>query len=173
MITLVNQANEVRAGISPLFPRLWRYCLVLTSNHDRANDLAQAACLRAIEKADQFVSGTTLDRWLFRIAQRIWFNQLRSEAVRRGNGLSTIDEIEISDPSSDPETNIYARQVLSSVMGLPEAQRLTVLLVYLEGYSYQEAADMLEIPIGTVMSRLSAARTKLSGGTMTKKLNRG
>jgi len=169
----VNHPNEVRNGISPLFPRLWRYCLVLTSNHDRANDLAQATCLRAIEKAHQFASGTTLDRWLFRIAQRIWFNELRSDAVRRGNGLSTIDEIEISDPSADPETNIYARQVLLSVMGLPEAQRLTVLLVYLEGYSYQEAADTLEIPIGTVMSRLSAARTKLSGKSTVEKLKRG
>jgi len=165
--------NEVQAGLPPLFPRLWRYCLVLTSNHDRANDLAQAACLRAIEKAHQFAVGTTLDRWVFRIAQRLWFNELRSEAVRRGGGLSTIDEIDLPDPSADTETNIYARQVLLSVMNLPEAQRATVLLVYLEGYSYREAAETLDIPIGTVMSRLSAARAKLADADAGKKLKHG
>jgi len=169
----VAEQNVVRAGITPIFPRLWRYCLVLTSNHDRANDLAQAACLRAIEKAHQFVDGTTLDRWIFRIAQRLWFNELRSDAVRRGGGLATIDEIDIPDPKSDPETNLYAREVLLSVMGLPEAQRATVLLVYLEGYSYKEAAETLEIPIGTVMSRLSAARAKLADDGNVKKLKHG
>ncbi len=167
------EQNEVQEGITPLFPRLWRYCLVLTSNHDRANDLAQASCLRAIEKAHQFERGTNLDRWLFRIAQRLWFNELRSEAVRRGGGLATLDEIEIPDPKSDTESNLYAREVLLSVMGLPEAQRITMLLVYLEGYSYREAASELDIPIGTVMSRLSAARTKLTGDASFKKLKHG
>ena len=56
------------------------------------------------------------------------------------------------------ETNIFARQVLNKVQALPDKQRLCVLLVYVEGYSYAEAAETLDIPIGTVMSRLSAAR---------------
>lgn len=167
------EQNEVQEGITPLFPRLWRYCLVLTSNHDRANDLAQAACLRAIEKAHQFEKDTNLDRWLFRIAQRLWFNELRAAAVRRGGGLATLDEIEIPDPRPNSETELYAREVLLSVMRLPEAQRMTVLLVYLEGYSYREAAAELDIPVGTVMSRLSAARAKLKSETSLKKLKHG
>ncbi|MEM7429764.1 MAG: RNA polymerase sigma factor, partial [Pseudomonadota bacterium] len=60
------------------------------------------------------------------------------------------------------QANLFARQVLSEVMKLPEAQRVTVLLVYMEGYSYREASEMLDIPVGTVMSRLSAARSKLN-----------
>lgn len=154
--------EEVRKGLQPLFPRLWRYCLALTGSRDRADDLAQAACLRALDKADQFQTGTELDRWMFRLTQRLWLNELRADTVRRGQGLLPIEETDLPDQKNDPQANLFARQVLSQVMKLPEAQRVTVLLVYMEGYSYREASETLDIPIGTVMSRLSAARAKLN-----------
>ncbi|MEM7215613.1 MAG: RNA polymerase sigma factor [Pseudomonadota bacterium] len=154
--------KEVADGLEPLFPRLWRYCLALTSNPDRANDLAQNTCLRAMEKSHLFKQGTKLDRWIFRIAQRLWINEMRSDAVRQGGGLVAIDEIELPDKKSDPETNLFARQLLMEVMKLPEAQRTTVMLVYVEGFSYKDAARILEIPIGTVMSRLASSRAKLA-----------
>ena len=157
-----NSSDEVKQGLAPLFPRLWRYCLVLTGNRESANDLAQATCVRAIEKAGQFQSGTHLDCWVFTMAKRLWLNELRSQAVRRGSGLVQVEEIELEDRTNDPQTNLLHREVLDKVMALPEAQRETVLLVYVEGYSYKEAAEMLDIPIGTVMSRLSAARQKLA-----------
>jgi len=153
--------TEVRQGLKPLFPRLWRYCFVLAGNADRAGDLAQAACLRALEKSHQFTAGTHLDRWIFRIAQRIWLNELRSDAVRRGGGIVAIEEIDLPDKLPDPEANLLTREVLLEVLALPEAQRTVVTLVYVEGFSYKEAAGILDIPIGTVMSRLSAARGKL------------
>lgn len=156
--------KEISDGIPAIYPRLWRYCLALTSNPERANDLAQSTCLKAIEKAEQFEPGTHQDRWMFRIAQRLWINEMRSEAVRRGGGLVTIDEVELPDTkTADQETNLFARQVLMKVMELPEAQRMSVILVYVEGFSYQEAAEILEIPIGTIMSRLSTSRQKLAG----------
>jgi len=145
-----------------IFPRLWRYCLVLSGNRDTAGDLAQATCLRALEKASQFEPGTHLDRWLFRLAQRIWLNELRANAVRRGGGLLSIDEIELPDEKPGTEMNFFASQVLREVYSLPEAQRVAVLLVYVEGFSYKEAAKVLDIPIGTVMSRLAAGRAKIS-----------
>ncbi|MEO9459294.1 MAG: RNA polymerase sigma factor [Lentilitoribacter sp.] len=154
--------KEVEDGIKPIFPRLWRYCLVLTGNKDWADDLAQAVCLKALEKADQYKPGTKLDRWLFTIAHNSWINELRKNAVRTSGGIANVDEIDIPDTKPDPESNILASEVLKEVMALPEAQRVAVILVYIEGYSYQEAADALEIPIGTIMSRLSAARTKLA-----------
>ncbi len=159
----VSQASlaEVQAGIDGVFPRLWRYCLGLTGSRDRADDLAQAACLRAIEKADQFEPGTHLDRWMFRMTQRMWINELRKDAVRMGGGLAPVEEIDLVDEKADPETNLLGREVLNSVMELPEAQRATVILVYVEGYRYLEAAEILDIPVGTVMSRLAAARKKL------------
>jgi RNA polymerase sigma-70 factor (ECF subfamily) len=73
-----------------------------------------------------------------------------------------IEEFEIPDTKPDPESNILAAEVLNQVMALPEAQRTTVMPVYVKGYSYQEASAILDIPISTVMSRLSAARTKLA-----------
>jgi RNA polymerase sigma-70 factor (ECF subfamily) len=153
--------DVVKKELEIFFPRLWRYCLALTGDRSRSDDLAQAACLRAIEKADKFKAGTHFDRWMFRLTQRLWINEIRKEAVRNGGGLSSIDEEDLVDTKPDPEVNLLGREVLLEVMRLPEAQRATLLLVYVEGYSYSEAANLLEIPIGTVMSRLAVARSKL------------
>ena len=157
---LSNQ-EIVKRELGALFPRLWRYCLALTGSRDGADDLAQAACLRAMEKAEQFQAGTHFDRWLFRLTQRLWLNELRKQAVRKGGGLAPIEEVELPDNNPDPEANTLGREVLLGVMALPEAQRTTVLLAYVEGYRYREIAEVLDIPIGTVMSRLAAAREKL------------
>lgn len=153
--------NEIKLGLKPLFPRLWRYCLVITGNHDSANDLAQSACMRALEKADQFKPGTRIDHWVFRIAQRIWLNELRAASVRRGGGMAVLEEQHLPDPAPGPEENLGVREILMQVFTLPEAQRVAFLLVYVEEYSYRETASILDIPVGTVMSRLSAARSKL------------
>ena len=166
----MSDQGGVRDGLNALLPRLWRFCHVLTGDRSSAEDLAQSACLRALERAGQFQPGTRLDHWVFRIAQSVWFNQRRAEKIRRGFGTVRAEEADLATGAADAEANIYLAQVLSSVMGLPEAQRVTVLLVYVEGCSYQEAADMLEIPIGTVMSRLAGARSRLArlrggGGT--------
>ncbi len=75
-----------------------------------------------------------------------------------GGGFVDASEALVFDGSHEIETNILAAQVLKEVGGLPEAQRETVLLVYVEGLSYREAAEVLSAPVGTVMSRLAAAR---------------
>jgi len=151
----------VRDGLAEVAPRLWRYAMALTGRRDVAEDLAQSACLRALEKAEQFEPGTHLDRWMFRIAQRIWLNDLRSQTVRRGGGLVPIEDANLTDNNSSAETNIFVSEVLSHIRALPEAQRSAVMLVYVEGFTYREASDVLEIPIGTVMSRLAAARATM------------
>ena len=99
---------------------------------------------------------------MFRMAQRVWLNELRSRKVRMGGGLVPVEEIDLPANLPDSETNIFARDVLNKVNTLPEAQRQSVFLVYVEGYSYKEAAHMMDIPIGTVMSRLAAARRVIS-----------
>lgn len=143
---------------------------MLTRARHSAEDLAQSACLRALERAAQFGADSHLDRWVFKIAQRIWLNELRAGAVRRGGGLVPLEEMDLADRTSDTEMNIFARQVLMAVSELPEAQASAIILVYVEGFSYKDAAEILEIPIGTVMSRLSAGRlritAKLSDGKM-------
>jgi RNA polymerase sigma-70 factor (ECF subfamily) len=123
----------------------------------------QATCVRALERAHQFQPGTRLDRWLISILHSIWLNEVRSRKVRQGQGLVDADAVLVFDGLRETETNILASQVLREVQDLPEAQRETVYLVYIEGLTYREAADTLAVPIGTVMSRLAAARAKLAG----------
>jgi len=155
--------DPVTQGIAAELPRLWRYGLVLSSNRDTAEELVQATCVRALERAHQFTAGTRLDRWLFSILHSIWLNELRARKVRLGQGLVDADAVLVFDGLKHTETNIWVGQVLREVQALPEAQRETVYLVYVEGMTYREAAGLLGVPIGTVMSRLAAARAKLAG----------
>jgi RNA polymerase sigma-70 factor (ECF subfamily) len=154
--------REVRAGLEPNLARLWRYAVVLSSSRDAADDLVQATCLRALERADQYQPGTRVDRWLFSILRSIWFNELRARRVREGAGLVAADQALTIDGAGTIEMNVLASEVLTAVGRLPEAQRETVLLVYAEGYTYAEAAQALGTPVGTVMSRLYAARIALA-----------
>ena len=155
--------DAVMEGLAAVLPRLWRYGLVLSGNRDTAEELVQATCVRALERSSQFTPGTRLDRWLVAILHSIWLNDIRARKVRQGQGLVDADSALIFDGIRDIETNILAGQVLRQVQDLPEVQRETVYLVYVEGLTYREAADVLAVPIGTVMSRLAAARSKLAG----------
>ena len=165
-----NFEDRIRNGLPEIFPRLWRYCYVLTGSRDTADDLAQATCVRAIEKSSLLQYDDKIDRWVFRIAQRVWLNELRSTAVRRGGGLVPVEDANLTSSAPSPESNIFAAEVLSGVMALPEAQRTAVLLVYVEGYTYREASEALDIPIGTVMSRLAGARVRLVSGLEYEKM---
>src|ERR1700691_2762055 len=98
--------QEVKGGLAPNLARLWRYGLILSGVRDVADDLVQATCLRAIERADQFQVGTRLDRWLFSILRSIWLNELRSRRVREGGGFVDASEALVIDGGRDIETNI-------------------------------------------------------------------
>jgi len=154
--------DAVMAGLAAELKRLWRYGLVLSGKRDVAEDLVQATCLRALERSHQFTPGTRLDRWLFAILHSIWLNDLRAARYRQGQGLVDAETALIFDGIRDIETNILAGQVLKEVNSLPEVQRETVFLVYGEGLTYREAAEVLAVPIGTIMSRLAGARAKLA-----------
>jgi RNA polymerase sigma-70 factor (ECF subfamily) len=149
------------AHLPGLLPRLWRFGLVLSHDRDMAEELVQMTCVRAIERARQFTPGTRLDCWLFAILRSVWLNELRSRRTRTGEGLDDPEEVLVVDGAREIEMNILAAQVFAEVMELPQAQRETVLLVYVEGFTYREAAELLGIPAGTVMSRLAAVRLKL------------
>jgi RNA polymerase sigma-70 factor (ECF subfamily) len=158
----IGCAEDVRGGIERMLPRLWRFCIVLAKDRGAAEELAQATCLRALQREHQFQPGTRLDSWLYRIAQTIWFNERRAVNVRGPVGEVGPEDVELVDQSVGAELNLYHKQVLSAVMALPESQRIAVVLVYVEGYSYKEAADHVGVPIGTIMSRLAAARMRLA-----------
>lgn len=154
--------QEVQDGLPALLKQMWRYGLVLSGNADTASELVQATCLRALEKCSQFEPGSQLVRWIYTILGSIWKNELRSRRVREGQGFVDPEIALVADGVREIETNLLARQVLEEVDRLPEGQREAVFLVYGEGMAYREAAEVLEVPVGTVMSRLAAARAKLA-----------
>lgn len=153
--------EEVRTGLAGQLARLWRYGLALSRRRDVAEDLVQATCLRALERAQQFEPGSSLDAWLLSILHGIWLNELRAQRVRQGEGVVEAEQALVFDGAGAMEIHVLAGQMLREVGELPEAQRAAVFLVYGEGMAYREAADILGIPIGTVMSRLAAARLVL------------
>jgi len=153
--------NELSAMLPALLPRLWRFALRLAANQHDAEDLVQKACVRALERQQQFQAGTSALSWLFSIVNSVWLNEVRARRIRNHASMQWTDELAetVVDPSAtNPEVDALHRQVIAAVHRLPDAQRAVMLLVAVEGLSYREVADALEIPIGTVMSRLARAR---------------
>ncbi|MCX5480045.1 sigma-70 family RNA polymerase sigma factor [Kaistia geumhonensis] len=155
--------DDVRDALGDHLVSLWRFALILSRRRDTAEDLVQATCVRALERADQYQPGTRLDRWLFAILHSIWLNEIRARRVRAGAGTVDAELALVFDGGEATETNILAAQVLSAIGALSDGQREAVLLVYAEGYAYREAAALLGVPVGTIMSRLAAARERLAG----------
>jgi RNA polymerase sigma-70 factor (ECF subfamily) len=145
-----------RSELAALLPRLRRFAMVLTGAVADADDLTQAALERALTRQHQFTPGTKLDSWVFRIAQNLWIDQVRS---KKSSGQHT--ELEEAHGESRNEDMASRIDLTKTIAALPEDQRAVVGLVLVEGWSYQEAAEMLETPIGTVMSRLSRARERI------------
>ena len=154
--------QAIRAELGQHLARLWRYGLLLSRQRHVAEDLVQATCVRALERAGQFVPGSRMDQWMLSILHSIWLNEVRARRVRHGQGLVDADHALSFDGEYAAQTHVLAAQVIRRVDALPEAQRETVFLAYVEGLSYREVAEVLQVPIGTVMSRLAAARGKLA-----------
>jgi RNA polymerase sigma-70 factor, ECF subfamily len=153
--------DEFHRELPQSLPRLWRFALRLTRHQADAEDLVQRCYLRALERRHQWRPGSSLISWLFAIIHSIWINELRSAQRRREGSLSAeieLDEIADPSPNADPEYQLIFKQVVNSVQALPEAQRVVMMLIAVEGLSYREAADVLDVPIGTIMSRLARAR---------------
>lgn len=154
--------SDVRQQLAEHLNRLWRYGLVLSRNRDMAEELVQATCVRALEKSAQFAPGTRIDRWLFSILHSIWISDLRARRVRMGQGFVDTEDLLAPDTGEQDDARRHYQQIVQRVNALPEAQRNALFLVYVEGFSYQEAAGILSVPIGTIMSRLATARATLA-----------
>jgi RNA polymerase sigma-70 factor (ECF subfamily) len=152
--------NDMLRQVEPLIPALRRYARALVRNHATADDLVQDCLERAVSHWDQFRGGNARP-WLFAILHNVAVGQFR-QARSRGPH-ATIDEISETSLSQDAvqEKQLMYRDVLRKLGRLPEEQRAVLLLVAVEDLSYAEAAKVLNVPIGTVMSRLSRARERL------------
>ncbi|MEM9843939.1 MAG: RNA polymerase sigma factor [Pseudomonadota bacterium] len=155
-------AADMKSDLIALLPRLRRFAQSLTRSVSEADDLVQEACLRALSRSDQWDPTQPLDRWMFRITRNLWISELRKRGVRVGQGQVPAEEAtELVSPTTG-EHGVAARQLQSQIMSLPEDLSAVLLAVSVEGYSYAEAAELFDVPLGTVMSRVHRARKALA-----------
>ncbi|QDH36232.1 RNA polymerase sigma factor [Porphyrobacter sp. YT40] len=159
----MNADEPTRQALVALLPRLRRFARVLTGNLADADDVVQTSLEKAMLNWDQWQPGTRLDSWLFRIARNTWIDDRRRAHNRAGhNDINAMIDLAGDDGVALAEAGDAARKVRAAVDRLPPEQRDVVALVMLEEFSYRDAAEALEVPIGTVMSRLSRAKAALA-----------
>ena len=147
-----------------LLPRLRRFATGLTGSAADGDDLVQDTVERALKNLHQWEPGTRLDSWMFRIAKNRFLDIRRSH---KRSGVVAMDVPEdapaiLSDGARGAEANMMLRGAAQALDTLPPEQREALLLVAVEGFSYRDAADILEIPIGTLTSRIARARDALA-----------
>lgn len=154
---------EARQQIVTVLPKLRRFAISLTGSFQEADDLVHAAIERALSRLDQWEPGTRIDSWMYSIIRTTWLNQRR--AVKRHGWVSSADEdFGLHDHGAGAraiEATVSLNEVRQAIGRLPEQSRTVLFLVCVEGLKYKEAAEVLDVPVGTVMSRLARARLML------------
>ena len=154
--------DDFREQMIAFLPRLAGFAHSLTGNPDQRDDLVQETCLRALAHREQWQPGTRLDSWMFRIAQNLWFDwrraaKLRGETVQ----LEPVGGLAGNDGRRIAESRLALGEVLQGLDHLSPEHRVLIGLVCVDGMTYRQAAEVLELPLGTVMSRLARARLAL------------
>jgi RNA polymerase sigma-70 factor (ECF subfamily) len=152
--------NETEQLIADQIPRLRRYARALTGDPSKADDLVQEALLRGLSRQHLWQPGTDMRAWMFTILHNIHINNQRRRQTRAGQQEPLEDYPEPSQPSSQ-EKSLEVRDLARALEYIPDPQRQVVLLVGLEGMDYKTVAAVLDIPLGTVMSRLHRGREAL------------
>ena len=151
--------NDFARLLEVEIPRLRRYARALTRDVSRADDLVQSCLVRAIAKQHLWEPGTDLRAWLFTILHNQHVNDVR-RLVREGNTVELGDAPQLT-VQSNAIPSLELRDLERAIHKLPEEQRSVILLIGLEGMRYEEVAAVLDVPVGTVRSRLSRGRDQL------------
>ena len=159
---ITPREEALRQEIVNFLPRLRRFARSLARDPDRADDLVQAGCQRALERLGQVREGTRLDSWLYRIIYTRWIDKLRRGKTRSAN-LVVLTNEDTPVPAIGKAGNDLAAalDIKKALETLPAEHHAAIMLVSVEGYSYEEAASVLDVPVGTVASRVARARTML------------
>ena len=145
-----------------LLPRLRRFARSLTRDQADADDLSQLSVERALKARDQWQPGTRLDAWMYRIMRNIWIDEARARARRAQTFAPEEEGLSVGDDGHEAiERNVEMNDVDRAMAKLPDEQREVIALVLVEGLAYKEAAEILEIPMGTLTSRLVRGRQAL------------
>ena len=148
---------RARPDLIEHLPRLRRYARALTGDVNRADDLVQDTLERALAKLDLWQPGSDLRAWLFTLMHNLFVNQIRSKRPQE-----TVMEDALDEPVSGGQMEaLAARDIHAALAQLPAEQREVLLLVGVEQFGYAETAQVLGVPTGTVMSRLSRARERM------------
>lgn len=154
--------NDQRQSLMAELGGLKRFCLSLTTDPADADDLLQLTVERLLEKG--MPEDAHVAKWAYRVCRNLWVDEIRSREVRNRYSQSEVDAEQdhpvSADESAHNETQL--NRVAEAMMQLPEEQRLALTLVAVDGRSYAEAAEILEVPVGTIMSRIARARKNLS-----------
>lgn len=155
--------ETIRNQMAALLPRLRRFALSITGNRADADDLVQDTIERALRNLHRWQQGTRLDSWMFRIAQNLWIDAARARRVRANiaHDPEAAENVAV-DGARDAEARLAFADTVRALGELPEDQRVVLALIAIDGMSYRDAADTLEVPIGTVTSRLARARITLA-----------
>ena len=154
-------ATSLPTQIAALLPRLRRFARTITFKREDADDLVQIAVERALNRSDQWEAGTRLDSWIFRIMKNAWIDEVRSR-IRRDAVFAPEEAGEhVGDDFAEAHQQRMAIQKAISL--LSEDHRIVIGLVLVDGLPYKEAAEVLEVPMGTLTSRLARAREALQG----------
>lgn len=168
-------AHQFRSQLGLILPRLRRFGHALTGSEEEGDDLVQDALVKALKNESQFTPGTRLDSWIFRIMQTTWIDKMRSAKVRAAH----VPDLEATytaagvDGRRDFPARIALQQTRDAMSRLPDDCRIALALTSIEGYSYKEVAETLNVPIGTIMSRVSRARRLLLENFSTKEVRTG
>jgi len=159
-------ADRFAEDLVTLLPRLRRFALSLCRKGDLADDLVQVTAERAFAARDRFDPATRMDSWCFRILRNAWLDGVRRDKTR-GPMVELADAPDAGgvDGVAVTESRLMLRAVMAAMDRLPDDQREVLMLVCVEDLSYKEAAAVLDIPLGTVMSRLSRGRLALAAAT--------
>ena len=156
--------SDVRRELVALLPQLRRLAWAISRSGQDVDDLLQMTVERALTRSDSWELGTRLDMWMFRIMKNLWIDEVRTRN-RWGQLVDSLPELdEINDDGAAANAlldSIELANVRAHVESLPEDQRMVVKLVVLGEHSYAEAAAILEIPEGTLNSRLARGRAAL------------
>jgi RNA polymerase sigma-70 factor (ECF subfamily) len=161
-----NKANlvhdDLRAGLLAVLPKLRRFALSLTGTAADADDLVQNACEKVLKHGGQLRDHTRIDAWMYGIMRNVWVDEIRGRKVRRTEHLDSVPETAGEDGTATTEGRLGLAEVRRALAHLPEEQRTVLVLVCVDGLSYRESAEILGVPLGTVMSRLSRGRQALN-----------
>ena len=147
--------------LSALLPRLRRFAHAMSRNSADADDLTQMTIERALRSKDQWRPGTRLHSWACTIMRNLWIDTVRSRSRKEAFEAPAVEVEKMADGGGSLEASVELNRVMAAMQKLPEEQREIVALILVEGFGYREASEMLQLPIGTVSSRLVRGRTAL------------